>query len=68
MQRISIKILSGWKSHLVDDVELVNVSSDIAQLALQGPLAEKVLQKLTKNLDLSEMDFLHLKMMLMLME
>ncbi len=43
------------KSHLVEDLELVNVSSDIAQLALQGPLAEKVLQELTKDLDLSEM-------------
>ena len=28
-----------------------------AQLALQGPLAEKVLQKLTKNSDLSEIGF-----------
>ncbi len=49
------------ESHLVDDVELVNVSGDIAQLALQGPLAEKVLQKLTKNLDLSEMKFFTFK-------
>ena len=49
------------QSHLVDDVELVNVSGDIAQLALQGPLAEKVLQKLTKNLDLSEMRFFTFK-------
>lgn len=42
------------ESHLVDGVELVNVSSDYAQLALQGPLAEKVLQKLAKDSDLSE--------------
>ena len=41
--------------------ELVNVSSDYAQLALQGPLAEKVLQKLTKNSDLSEIGFFKFK-------
>lgn len=41
-------------SHLIEDVELKNVSSDYAQLALQGPLAEKVLQKLSKDVDLSK--------------
>lgn len=45
------------QSHLIDDVNLVNVSSQFAQLALQGPLAEKVLQKLAKNSDLSEIGF-----------
>ncbi len=45
------------QSHLMDGVDLVNVSSEYAQLALQGPLAEKVLQKLTKNSDLSEIGF-----------
>ena len=34
--------------------------SDIAQLALQGPLAEKMLQKLTKNLDLSEIEIFYI--------
>jgi aminomethyltransferase len=44
------------KSHLSGDVELINVSENIAQLALQGPKAEKVLQKLA-DLDLSEIGF-----------
>ncbi|WP_374718574.1 glycine cleavage system aminomethyltransferase GcvT [Parageobacillus toebii] len=42
--------------HLFGDVELVNISQEIAQLALQGPLAEQVLQKLT-NTDLSAIKF-----------
>ena len=33
------------QAHLIDGVDLVNVSNEYAQLALQGPLAEKVLQK-----------------------
>jgi aminomethyltransferase len=45
------------QSHVVDGVDLINVSSDYAQLAIQGPLAGKVLQKLTKNSDLSEIGF-----------
>ena len=39
------------------DVSLENISSQIAQLALQGPLAEDVLQKLTENTDLKEIKF-----------
>ncbi|KXG11251.1 Aminomethyltransferase [Anoxybacillus sp. P3H1B] len=42
--------------HLFGDVELVNISDEIAQLALQGPLAERVLQKLT-TIDLSALRF-----------
>jgi aminomethyltransferase len=42
--------------HLFGDVELANISQEIAQLALQGPLAEQVLQKLT-NVDLSAIKF-----------
>ena len=57
MQQISIKILNGFSLILIDGVDLINVSSEYAQLALQGPLAEKVLQKLTKNSDLSEIGF-----------
>lgn len=45
------------QSHLIEGVSLVNVSSKYAQLALQGPLAEKVLQKLVKNSELSEIGF-----------
>ncbi|GIM44575.1 aminomethyltransferase [Collibacillus ludicampi] len=33
--------------HSFGDVEISNISSQVAQLALQGPLAEKILQKLT---------------------
>ncbi len=43
-------------SHVSGDVTVTNISSDVAQLALQGPLAETVLQKLT-NTDLSEIKF-----------
>lgn len=45
------------QSHLIDGVELVNVSDEYAQLALQGPLSEKVLQKLVENSDLSEIGY-----------
>lgn len=38
------------------EVEVTNISEDTGILALQGPLAEKTLQKLTKK-DLSEMKF-----------
>lgn len=48
------------QQHLSGDVELTNVSDDIALLALQGPLAQKVLQKLTTE-DLSEIKFFHFK-------
>ncbi|NRD80731.1 glycine cleavage system aminomethyltransferase GcvT [Bacillus sp. BRMEA1] len=42
--------------HVEGDVHLVNLSEQTAQLALQGPLAEKVLQKLTVS-DLSVIGF-----------
>lgn len=38
------------------DVEIANISDETGIIALQGPLAEKTLQKLTKK-DLSEMKF-----------
>lgn len=47
----------NWlNQHVFGDVSLKNASRDIAQLALQGPLAEEVLQKLT-NYQLSEIKF-----------
>ncbi|EZP76128.1 glycine cleavage system aminomethyltransferase T [Parageobacillus genomosp. 1] len=47
----------AWlNEHAFGDVQLENVSAEIAQLALQGPLAEQVLQKLT-NIDLSTLKF-----------
>ncbi|WP_027407774.1 glycine cleavage system aminomethyltransferase GcvT [Anoxybacteroides tepidamans] len=47
----------NWlREHIFGDVELVNISDEIAQLALQGPLAESVLQKLA-DIDLSSLKF-----------
>ncbi|MFC0470978.1 glycine cleavage system aminomethyltransferase GcvT [Halalkalibacter kiskunsagensis] len=41
------KDVAWMKQHLIDDVSLVNISNDIAQIAIQGPLAELILQKQT---------------------
>ncbi|MGE7215838.1 glycine cleavage system aminomethyltransferase GcvT [Priestia koreensis] len=48
------------QSHVEGDVTLHNQSNEIAQLALQGPLAEKVLQKLTDE-DLASIGFFAFK-------
>jgi len=40
------------------DVNLENISGKVSQLALQGPKAEEILQKLTKT-DLSKIKFFH---------
>ncbi|WP_040208044.1 glycine cleavage system aminomethyltransferase GcvT [Neobacillus jeddahensis] len=45
------------EEHLVGDVSIDNLSEKMAQLALQGPLAEKVLQKLVGETVLSEIGF-----------
>ncbi|WP_313893829.1 glycine cleavage system aminomethyltransferase GcvT [Psychrobacillus sp.] len=46
------KDFEWMKQHITGDVELVNKSDEYGLLALQGPLAQSVLQKLTsKNLD-----------------
>ena len=40
----------AWiKAHLFGDVEITDISDTIGQIALQGPLAEKILRKLTKE-------------------
>lgn len=44
------------QNHLEGKVELKNLSEDMSQLALQGPMAEVVLQKIT-DVDLSEIGF-----------
>ncbi|HEU4965646.1 MAG TPA: glycine cleavage system aminomethyltransferase GcvT [Bacilli bacterium] len=44
------------KQNAFGDVELTNASAEMAQLALQGPLAEQTLQKLT-SYDLSQIKF-----------
>ncbi|MBT2656568.1 glycine cleavage system aminomethyltransferase GcvT [Bacillus sp. ISL-18] len=45
------------EDHVEGEVILENLSEKTAQLALQGPLAEKVLQKLSGNTDLSQIGF-----------
>ncbi|ABR47554.1 glycine cleavage system T protein [Alkaliphilus metalliredigens QYMF] len=42
------------------DVEVNNISNDVSELALQGPKAEKILQKLTET-DLSQLQFFYLQ-------
>ncbi|WP_245683820.1 glycine cleavage system aminomethyltransferase GcvT [Vulcanibacillus modesticaldus] len=52
------KDYNWFEENLEGDVTIKNISDQVAQLALQGPLAEKVLQKLT-DLDLSTIKFFH---------
>lgn len=48
----------NWlQSHLDEDVTIENLSEKTAQLALQGPLAEQVLQKLVHGTQLNEIGF-----------
>jgi aminomethyltransferase len=48
----------NWlETHLDGEVKLENLSEKTAQLAIQGPLAEGVLQKLVSGTDLSEIGF-----------
>ncbi|WP_422484485.1 glycine cleavage system aminomethyltransferase GcvT [Gudongella sp. DL1XJH-153] len=42
------------------NVEIENISDSVGEVAIQGPMAEKVLQKLTEY-DLSQIKFFHLK-------
>ena len=40
----------AWiQAHLFGDVEITDISETIGQIALQGPLAEKILRKLTRE-------------------
>ena len=49
----------AWiNEHLKGDVTLTNISDEVGQLAIQGPKAESILQKLT-DIDLSQMVFYH---------
>ncbi|UZJ80679.1 glycine cleavage system aminomethyltransferase GcvT [Fictibacillus sp. KU28468] len=51
----------NWlESHVTEGVELTNISDSTAQLALQGPAAEKILQKLTDT-ELSSIGFFKFK-------
>ncbi|MED4730378.1 glycine cleavage system aminomethyltransferase GcvT [Aneurinibacillus migulanus] len=53
------------QKHAEGDMTLRNISDETAQLAVQGPLAETVLQKLT-NTNLAEIRFFHFKQNVML--
>ncbi|GAA0350709.1 glycine cleavage system aminomethyltransferase GcvT [Bacillus horti] len=54
------KDVEWLQKHAEGDVEVVNVSDDVSQLALQGPLAQQTLQKLT-DVDLNEIGFFQFK-------
>lgn len=45
------------EDHLEGNVEIKNLSEDMGQIAIQGPLSEKVLQKLSSNVNLAEIGF-----------
>jgi aminomethyltransferase len=51
------KDFDWMQDHLEGNVTIENLSEGMAQLALQGPLAEGVLQKLSKDHDLSSIGF-----------
>jgi aminomethyltransferase len=55
------KDVAWMQQHVDGDMTLRNISDETAQLALQGPLAEAVLQKLTDT-DLSEIRFFYFKL------
>jgi aminomethyltransferase len=54
------KDFAWMQEHLEGDVRIENISPQTAQLAIQGPLAESVLQKLTDT-DLSEIGVFRFK-------
>lgn len=54
------KDVEWLQKHVEGNVEVLNISPDVAQLAIQGPLAEQTLQKLTSQ-DLSEITFFRFK-------
>ncbi|MFC0561642.1 glycine cleavage system aminomethyltransferase GcvT [Halalkalibacter alkalisediminis] len=50
------KDVEWMEQHLTADVTIKNISNEVAQLAIQGPLAERILQKETTH-DLSSIRF-----------
>lgn len=52
------KDVAWMKEHEIDAVTITNISDEVAQLAIQGPLAEQILQKQTA-FPLSEISFFH---------
>ncbi|MGE8204493.1 glycine cleavage system aminomethyltransferase GcvT [Heyndrickxia sp. NPDC080065] len=51
------KDFSWLNEHLEGEVGVENISDHIGQLALQGPLAENILQKLSKDKNLDDIKF-----------
>ncbi|WP_409289235.1 glycine cleavage system aminomethyltransferase GcvT [Peribacillus sp. SCS-37] len=56
-----LKDYEWLEQNRTEDCRLKNISTDIAQLALQGPKAEAVLQKLSGSQNLSEIGFFKFK-------
>lgn len=54
------KDFAWFKENLEGDVEIDNISDQISQLAIQGPLAEKILQKLA-GIDLATIGFFNFR-------
>ncbi|MCA0991018.1 glycine cleavage system aminomethyltransferase GcvT [Pseudalkalibacillus hwajinpoensis] len=52
----TVKDFDWLKEHIIEGVSLNNISNEMAQLAIQGPKAEVILQRLT-NTDLSSIGF-----------
>lgn len=52
------KDVAWLEKHTTGDVQVTNISPKIAQLAIQGPKAEQILQRLTST-DLSSISFFH---------
>ena len=48
------KDFAWMKAHQIGDVELEDISDQVAQLALQGPKALEILRKLTREEDIPE--------------
>lgn len=55
------KDIQWMNDHLEGNVTLVNLSKQTAQLALQGPLAEQILQKLCHDINLAEISAFRFK-------
>ncbi len=52
----TVKDFDWLQEHIIEGVSLNNISNEMAQLAIQGPKAEVILQRLT-NTDLSSIGF-----------
>lgn len=52
------KDVKWMEQHVSGNMALKNISEEVAELALQGPLSETILQKLTKT-DLSQIAYFH---------